>query len=279
MQAASHDNQWRESPGHTSGVSYMLPPVEQDIDRLDLQHYIIRYLLRGNYIAPIAKPAHILDVGCGTGRWVLEMAQEFPQAELNGIDCSLPLGDAAHFPLNSHFHAGNVLHKLPFEDSFFDFVHQRHFIFTILQHRWQSLVNELVRVTRRGGWVELIEMNPVLQHTGPATERVLQLVTQAALQLGLDPAISQHIGTLLGTAGLKRVGTSTQLVPLGNWGGQPGAMALADILAIAQEMKPQVLAQTQTASNEFDLLTMQMVEEVEQYCTTFTFHLAYGQRQ
>lgn len=279
MQAASQNNQWSGNQGHNSDVSYMLPPVEQNIDRLDLQHYMLRYLLKGNYIAPIAKPAHILDVGDRTGRWVLEMAQEFPQAELNGIDLKLPVEDATHFSRNSRFHSGNVLNGMPFEKSFFDFVHQCHFIFAIPQLRWQQLVNELVRVTRRGGWVELIEVNPVFQHTGPATQHVLQLVIQSALQLGLDPAISQHIGTLLGTAGLKRVGTSTQLVPPGDWGGQPGAMAVAHILAIAQEMKPQVLAQTQTAPDEFDQLTMQMVQEVEQYRTTFTFHIAYGQRQ
>lgn len=279
MQAASRDDQWSGNRGHVPDVPYMLPNFNQEIDPLDLQHYMIRYLLKGNYIAPIAKPAHILDVGCGTGRWVSEMAQEFPQAELNGIDLKHPEGDAALFPHNSHFHAGNVLNGLPFEDSFFDFVHQRLLIFAIPQTRWQQLVNELVRVTRRGGWVELIEVNPTFQHMGPATERVLHLIVQAAQQLGLDPAISQRIGTLLSTAGLKRVGTSTQLVPIGNWGGQLGTMAIADMLAIAQGMKSPVVAQTLTTPEEFVNLTMQMAEEVEEYRTTFTFHIAYGQRQ
>ncbi len=278
MQAASRDDQWSGDRGQISDIPYMLPNFNQEIDRLDLQHYMLRYLLKGNYIAPIAKPAHILDVGCGTGRWVIEMAQEFPQAKLNGIDLKRPEGATSHFPHNSHFHAGNVLNELPFEESFFDFVHQRLLIFAIPQARWQPLVNELVRVTRRGGWVELIEVNPTFQHMGPATERILRLVVQATQQLGLDPAISQRIGTLLSTAGLKHVGTSTQLVPLGNWGGPLGAMAIEDILAIAQGMKSPVVAQTLTTPEEFDNLTMQMAEEVEDYRTTFTFHIAYGQR-
>jgi ubiquinone/menaquinone biosynthesis C-methylase UbiE len=279
MQAASRDDQWSGDRGQISDIPYMLPNFNQEIDRLDLQHYMIRYLLKGNYIAPIAKPAQILDVGCGTGRWVIEMAREFPQAKLNGIDLKHPEEAAAIFPHNSHFHAGNVLNGLPFEDSFFDFVHQRLLIFAIPQARWQPLVNELVRVTRRGGWVELIEVNPTFQHMGPATERLLHLVVQATLKLGLDPAISQHMGPLLSIAGLKRVGTSTQLVPLGNWGGQIGTMAIADILAIAQGMKSPVVAQTQTTPAEFDNLTMQLAEEAEEYHTTFTFHIAYGQCQ
>ena len=151
MQAASRDNQWSENRSHVSYVPYMLPNFNE-IDRPDLQHYMLRYLLKGNYLAPIAKPAHILDVGSGTGRWVIEMAEEFPQAESNGIDLNIPEARAVPFPYNSHFHADNVLNGLPFEDNFFDFVHQRHMIFAIPQIKWQQLVNELVRVTRRGGW-------------------------------------------------------------------------------------------------------------------------------
>lgn len=279
MQAASNDDHWLKNQGHNPGVPYMLPAIEQDINPLDLQHFILRYLLKGNYIAPIAKPAHILDVGCGTGRWVAEMALEFPQAELNGIDLTLPVEDGTLFPHNSHFLVGTMLNKLPFEDNFFDFVHQRLFIFAIPRLHWQQLVKELVRVTRRGGWVEIIEVNPVFQHAGPVTEHLINLVVQTALQPGLDPAISQHTGTLLSTAGLKRVGTSTQLVPLGNWGGQLGTMAIADMLAIVQGMKPSFIAQTQTAPEEFDRLMIQMGEEVEEYRTTFTFHIAYGQCQ
>jgi hypothetical protein len=39
------------------------------------QHYLFRFALKGNYAvpleAPVEAPANILDVGTGTGRWVL----------------------------------------------------------------------------------------------------------------------------------------------------------------------------------------------------------------
>jgi len=240
---------------------------------------MLRYVLKGNYLAPIANPASILDVASGSGRWIVEMAQEFPQAKLVGIDLSLPKKGTAGFPSNTHFQVGNALNGLPFENGSFDFVHQRLLIFAIPLPRWQQLVDELVRVTSRCGWVELVEVNPFFQHMGPATERIIDLIVQASLQRGLDPSISQHLAPMLGAAGLKHVGTSTQLILLGNWGGHLGKMALTDIQAIAQAIKPLVVAQTQTASEDFDQLTMQLVQEVEQYHTTFTFHIAYGQRQ
>ena len=73
--------------------------------------------------------------------------------------------------------------------------------------------------------------------------------------------------------------TSTHIIPLGDWGGQLGTMAKTDVLANLQAMKPLVVAQTQIVPEEFDHLAMQMEQEVEQYRTIFTFHIAYGQRQ
>jgi hypothetical protein len=122
-------------------------------------------------------------------------------------------------------------------------------------------------------------VNPFFNNMGPATRRLLDLIVQASLQRGLDPAVSQRIGTLLETAGLTHVKTSTHIIPLGHWGGRLGSVAITDIMAIAQAMKQLVVDQTQTALEDFDRLTMQMEQEVEQYRTIFTFHIAYGQRQ
>lgn len=279
MQSIVHNYQYREDGRNAAGVAYMLPNDNEEIDRLDLQHYMLRYTLKGNYLAPITGPARILDVGSGTGRWLAEMAHEFPPAELCGVDLALPQDGKIIFPPNCHFQAGNVLEGLPFEDNCFDFIHQRLLIFAIPLVRWQPLVDELVRVTSAGGWVELTEVNPLFNNMGPATKGLLDLVVQTSVQRGLDPAISQRLGTLLETAGLAHIKMSTQIIPLGHWGGRLGAMAITDITAIAQAMKQLVVAQTQTALEDFDRLTMQMEQEVEQYRTIFTFHTVYGQHE
>ena len=276
MKIAEYEYGWTGNRGHGGSVPYMLPDDEQEIDRLDLQHYMLRYILKGNYLAPIVQPERILDIGSGTGRWLMEMAQEFPGAALTGMNLTLPEPEKAAFPSNYHFQAGNALDGLPFEDASFDFVHQRLLLFAIPLVCWPQLINELALVTRRSGWVELIEVNPYFQQMGPATTRIVDLVVQAATQRGLDMNISQRMTSLLGEAGLRRVGTSTQIVPLGHWGGHLGRMALADIDAVLQAMKPLVVAQTRTDLEEFEGLAIQMLKEVEEFHTTFTFHVAYG---
>lgn len=273
MHPAEHNHQSAESRRHKEGGS---SSDKLESDALDARHSLVQYALQGNYLAPIALPERILDVGYGTGRWLAEMAREFPHAELIGIDHALPEKETAQFPSNCHFLTGNMLDLLPFEDASFDFTHQRFRLFAIPLLQWQPIINELARVTRRGGWVELTEMNPTLQHMGPHTTHVIQLITQATSGRGLDPAIAQHLPTLLGTAGLKRVGTSIQLVPVGNWSGHSGALALALMLSMAREMQPQIAEQTQIEPEAFSRLTAQMAQEVEQYHTTLTFHIAYG---
>src|SRR5690348_6845196 len=67
-----------------SDIPYVLPKDLEDGNRLDFQHYFFRQAMRGYYLAPLhPENVHtILDVGCGTGRWPIEIAQLFPHAHV-----------------------------------------------------------------------------------------------------------------------------------------------------------------------------------------------------
>jgi methylase of polypeptide subunit release factors len=54
-----------------------------------MQHQIYQTALNGRlYLAPIAKEdvLEVLDVGCGTGMWCIDVADELPQAQVLGFD-------------------------------------------------------------------------------------------------------------------------------------------------------------------------------------------------
>src|SRR6185437_6275413 len=61
-------------------VPFALPKNIRETYRLDQQHYFLRRDLPGNHAAPLSRPGAILDIGCGTGRWAMELAAEFPHA-------------------------------------------------------------------------------------------------------------------------------------------------------------------------------------------------------
>jgi SAM-dependent methyltransferase len=71
------------------------------------------------------------------------------------------------------FVRANVLEGLPFPDGQFTYTHQRLLVAAIPARSWPGVVQELVRVTRPGGWIELLELSDVIQPAGPATRRLL----------------------------------------------------------------------------------------------------------
>lgn len=71
---------------------YHLPNDESEQDRLDLQHAIFRYANDDKlFMAPLdrTKIYDVLDVGCGTGKWAMDVADELPQASVLGFDLRL----------------------------------------------------------------------------------------------------------------------------------------------------------------------------------------------
>ena len=70
---------------------YPLPNDENELDRLDLQHHICTILLNGELCLAPLKPEtthRVLDLGCGTGLWAIEMADRLPKATVTGVDLS-----------------------------------------------------------------------------------------------------------------------------------------------------------------------------------------------
>jgi tRNA1(Val) A37 N6-methylase TrmN6 len=53
---------------------------QQENERLNMQHTILRVLLQNkNWFAPLKRPKRMLDIGCGTGIWCLEMGTSAAQ--------------------------------------------------------------------------------------------------------------------------------------------------------------------------------------------------------
>lgn len=57
--------------------------------------------------------------------------------------------------------------KLPFQDDEFDFVKQRLVTASFTLDNWKSVLQELIRVTKPGGYIELIEIDFSTCNLGP----------------------------------------------------------------------------------------------------------------
>ena len=109
------------------------------------------------------KGARVLDVGCGVGRWSSRLLET--GADVAGIDISENMIKEAGRKLRSQNSEAKFLisiaANLPFRDSVFD----RVFSITVLQHivddeEWKKSILELIRVTKRGGKIIILEISP-----------------------------------------------------------------------------------------------------------------------
>lgn len=65
-------------------AEYGMPMDEQEMDRIDMSHSKYFMLLeKKRFLAPIQEsPQKILDLGCGTGIWSIDVADDYPSAEV-----------------------------------------------------------------------------------------------------------------------------------------------------------------------------------------------------
>ena len=269
------------------GIPYALPRDLEEMNRLDFQHYLIRYALKHNYGAPITQPLSILDVGTGTGRWAREMAHLFPQANVVGLDITHPPADDAAataagakiIPNNYVFVAGNVLEGLPFVDGSFDFVHMRLLVAGIPHDRWPKVIQELARVTRPGGWVESVE-SPSLERGGPATQHLIEWIRQLSLRREVHIEDGAQIAPLFAPAGLVNVRTHRVDLPCGDYGGRLGRMVVTNSISGTQGVAGLFVSQGLTTQEEFDAVLRQAQAEMRMpnnRCV-LPFYIVYGQR-
>ncbi|CAG8471511.1 21434_t:CDS:2, partial [Dentiscutata erythropus] len=154
---------------------YSLDDLENDdFDLLNIGHYMCRYQWQGNFSSPINENLingmRVLDIGCGAGSWILDMAAQYPSSTFLGLDKLdlFPPSDK-RFP-NTGFIQANVLDGIPFPDNTFDFVCERFLAFTALTG-WQFtyLLNEMIRVCKPGGWIEIMEYRGY-ENAGPIAQ-------------------------------------------------------------------------------------------------------------
>ncbi len=106
-------------------------------------------------------PLRIADVACGSGAWLRSVAQELPQAELDGYDLSLAQCPPIQWlPGNIRLQEWNLFDD-PAADMLgrYDVVHTR-LIFTVVQNEdARPIIRNLMRLLKPGGWLQWDELD------------------------------------------------------------------------------------------------------------------------
>ncbi|EIE78281.1 hypothetical protein RO3G_02985 [Rhizopus delemar RA 99-880] len=139
----------------------------------------------------------VLDVGCGSGSWIMDMITDYPNCTYHGCD----IVDTTNKILKIDqftFSRGNVAQKLPYANNTFDFVHMRLLVAALREDEWPMAIRELVRVTKSGGMIQLTETEPVLnKDPSSAFYKFIDAFNSACRQRGQNPQIALELKRLV----------------------------------------------------------------------------------
>jgi ubiquinone/menaquinone biosynthesis C-methylase UbiE len=277
--------QWWGGRRLLSGSTYIFPKDAIEGDRLDLQHHLYRLVLGANYRAPIRQPRTILDVACGTGIWGREMALEFKQAQVTGFDLDRTpleasrarLGPSGQFPANFRFIEADALKPFPFEDEQFDFTHARLISPFVPIALWPQVVAEMARVTRRAGYVEIVDTE-VIHTESQAFNQIQEQGIGMMKRLGMHAGAAPFLAHYLQEAGLIRVQERRFVLGAGRYAERQQRLLSADMLAAFANMEPIMVKTGTFTSEQYQALIKQAREEVPQVGLTVPITVAFGMK-
>lgn len=111
---------------------------------------------------PSASPVRtILDFGCGTGTTEIFLRQNFPHADITGVDSS---AESIRLAVQLQLEAVTFIHsetaRLPFSDGSFDLVYTNGTIHHIPAGERRAVLAELGRILKPSGMICIFENNP-----------------------------------------------------------------------------------------------------------------------
>jgi SAM-dependent methyltransferase len=209
---------------HSYGsTKYWGPDDEKAQDVQDLSHHVWSLSLKGElYFAPVKNPRAILDLGTGTGIWVIDVADHHPEAEVEGIDVS-PI-QPTWVPPNSQF----ILEDFNSEwaaPNKYDFIHARELLGSVPD--WISMYRKVYNALKPGGWFDQAE--PCLlfrsDHSEIEDDHAYSLwnkvMIDAGKKAGMEFNVGPKIKDRLTDAGFVNVRVRSEKWPVGRWPKDP----------------------------------------------------------
>lgn len=233
----------------------------------------------------------ILDIACGPGGWVLDVARTYPEIEVTGIDVSEPMIRYANASArvrgfdNAHFYVMNALEPLDFPDDSFDLVNARSLLGFMTPTAWSALIEECKRILRPGGVLRLTEFDKGIYNSAACGQywetfaRALYITGRSFSPDGRQFAVIPQLGRLMRDAGFQ--GVQNRAHAMDHSSGTDAYGIWYQLYKITCKLlEPFLVASGATTSEEFERMYQQMLVEIqsEQFCGMELFLTVWGEK-
>ena len=214
----------------------------------------------------------VIDVGCGTGGWLLACAHLFPHMRLlAGIDVSRSMIDAAKVQAMEagvndrvEFRVMDALRMIEYQQKTFDVVNQRVCFSYLRKWDWPNILQEYQRIAKIGGIVRITEPNIFSESNSEVFNQLADLVINAFWHAGhlFTPARTGVIDALPGLfhqQGLTNV--QTRLITMEYTANRPGFPTFVEnTRLILRTMRPFLHKWTKLPDNYEQLMQQAVVD-------------------
>lgn len=179
----------------------------------------------------------------------------------------------------------DVTSPLPYETGTFDFVRMRFMILGLKKEQWPTVVDELARILKVGGYLELSEPHGTGVHTDcEAFLEFMRLVNASISGRGGDPDIGIHLRDHLSNSKyLSNTQDQYVLIPYGRNKDDPyldtlAKLACEDIWGAAKALKAPVVGSGMVKAEDYADLQTRLQEEMSKCQGGTRFYIAYARR-
>ena len=240
----------------------------------------------------IAGMHDILDIACGPGAWVLEVAYSYPHIHVVGGDISRTMITYARTQAsvqgltNADFYVMDVLKRLDFPDNSFDLVNARFLVGFMPQKAWPTILQECLRILRPGGVLRLTEFDEPGTTNSPAFEEWLALTFSTTRKAGLTAApdgrnfgITPLLRRFLLEAGCQVINSRSHVIDFSN--GTPAYEPMYENCEIAFKLvQPFIIKLAGISQEEVDQKYQKMLAEMttQDFCGLWYYLTVWGQK-
>jgi len=195
-------------------------------DRLSLQDQMITRAMGG--VLPEQNDSQrfrrVLDVGCGTGGWLIEVAKAYPEIKtLIGIDINRQMVEYAQKLAEQEqvhdrveFHTMDALLFIEFPRHFFDLVNQRLGWSYLRTWDWHTILTKYLYIARPDAVIRITEGTTFDTTTSPALAQLFQVGFDALYRAGHSftpepSSVAERIPHLFREFGLRNIETRSTL--------------------------------------------------------------------
>ncbi|CAI2175824.1 18642_t:CDS:2 [Funneliformis geosporum] len=260
---------------------YSLPTEEEyeEFNQVQSRHYVLRYTWQANFSAPVHEKllsgVKVLDIACGPGYWILDMASKYPKSEFTGVD-KISFFPSELKPPNANFEKGDAF-CLPYEEGTFDFIRMSLMSSIFSAEDWKNtILPDVLRMLKPGGYFESQEFDWNMINLGPCFGKLTNGFIQYLEINNIDKFICSNMEKYLRETNFIEINSID--VECRFWDGRYGRLVLDDFILSYKRIMLNFCNIIGIDEDQCFNLLSNLEEEVIDYKSSYKLYRFFGRK-